>query len=181
MRNCPLCPPPLKPRMCVWHGGPLAALAVHWSQRPAGFSSSGLQGVCGYTDRFCGQYCLRGACRSVSSSPPPPTSLPPPPPQQPPPPPPSADLPIDPTSFVGESMQSCRFRMHWRGAGPPTSEFWGLPRHMLLMAVLADGTLPEYLSLHTPAHIAPLHTLQTPLSACVRPRLHWRAAQSLAG
>ena len=30
------------------------------------------QGVCGYTDRFCGQHCLSGAC-TESSSPPPPT------------------------------------------------------------------------------------------------------------
>ena len=29
------------------------------------------QGVCGYTDRFCGQYCMSGACKGGGSSPPP--------------------------------------------------------------------------------------------------------------
>lgn len=86
-----------------------------------------LQGVCGNTDRFCGQYCLSGACLGRASppppalkpkpkpSPPPPTKQPtsqpptagqqssPPPPSPPPPSPPAETTPIvDPTQFVGE-------------------------------------------------------------------------------
>lgn len=82
-------------------------------------------GVCGNTDRFCGQYCLSGACLGRASppppalkpkpkpSPPPPTKQPtsqpptagqqssPPPPSPPPPSPPAETTPIvDPTQFV---------------------------------------------------------------------------------
>ncbi|KAL4422481.1 hypothetical protein ABPG75_008678 [Micractinium tetrahymenae] len=53
-------------------------------------------GVCGNTDRFCGQYCLSGACIGRASPPPPLKAKPPPPGKQPGSPPPAATQPSSP-------------------------------------------------------------------------------------
>ncbi len=72
----------------------LGVLLTLWVDRPHTLI---VQGVCGYTDRFCGDFCLNGACKK--RSPPPPASSLPVPGDD-------ASTNVDPNQFSGK-MRTC--------------------------------------------------------------------------